>query len=129
VTNFTIKGNSILQTSTLKIVLEYAHSFEQYSTRVLIPSMTIIYITCGLCLVPSSRHSSSLIMDVRRTCVICYTLSHKYRWLFIFLCVTSIFCTVCLYLLVHASCPEPWWCVDKLHSFACHLAHYLPDGG
>ena len=33
VTSFTIKGNSVLQTSALKIVLEYAHSFEQHSTN------------------------------------------------------------------------------------------------
>jgi len=33
VTVFTIKGNSVLQTSALKIVLEYAYSFKQYSTR------------------------------------------------------------------------------------------------
>jgi len=33
VTSFTIKGNSILQTSVLKIVLEYEDTLEQYSAR------------------------------------------------------------------------------------------------
>ena len=50
-TDFTIKGNSILQTSTLKIVLEYAHGFEQYSTR------KNTHILCSGCLIYILMHS------------------------------------------------------------------------